>query len=307
MNAAFARASAWRYDAGRVLGGLALAGLLLAPVLLVPRGDDPRLRTPGGAREALLVREVAPEQAVAELDDVLRVVDGAGAALDAPPDLALLEADRPELESGWIAFTHFSNRGAPLRSFKTTWRVPPAPRTQRRQTIFLFNGLQNDGPNHGILQPVLQWGVSAAGGGPYWSVASWYVTARGQAFHTPLVRVEPAQLLTGEMTLVEEGRGRHSYASELRGIPRTRLLVKNLRELFWATESLEAYGITRCSDYPADSGVPFTEISLRSDGPPPLRWQAVDRVTDCGQHATVRSHSPTSGHVEIGLRARVAE
>jgi hypothetical protein len=95
---------------------------------------------------------------------------------------------------------------------------------------------------------VLQWGPSAAGGGRYWAVASWYVTSRGQAFHTPLVRVEPGDELVGVMELLGERDGKYSYSCELRGLPRTRLRLDNVAELTWSTESLEAYGARRCSD-----------------------------------------------------------
>ena len=47
------------------------------------------------------------------------------------------------------------------------WQVPPPPSVQDSgEVVFLFNGIQNYGTNFGILQPVLQWGVSAAGAGP---------------------------------------------------------------------------------------------------------------------------------------------
>ena len=65
----------------------------------------------------------------------------------------------------------------------TEWTVPPAPATQNGQTIFLFPGIQNSTM---IYQPVLQWGPSAAGGGNYWAVASWYVDGQGgHSFCTP--------------------------------------------------------------------------------------------------------------------------
>jgi hypothetical protein len=237
--------------------------------------------TPEGPRKASLVREVEP-------GEPLWVADSHEA--------------EATLDQGWITFTWWKNQsGEPLRSFSTTWRVPPPPSTRGRQTIFLFNGLQNSGPSYGILQPVLQWGPSAAGGGAYWSVASWYVTSRGQAFHTPLQRVEPGDVLVGEMTLVGEERGKFSYVCELKGIPRTRLLVKNLAELDWATESMEAYGVRRCSDYPAARQIPFTGISLRTELHPDLRWHVVDRVTDCDQHARVVSDSSQDGQVDLLL------
>ena len=87
--------------------------------------------------------------------------------------------------------------GSPIRAGRTprgrrSRRSPrpgpfPGPRARTHgQTIFLFNGIEPGDFSH-ILQPVLQWGPSAAGGGASWSVASWYVGG-GNAFHTNLVR-----------------------------------------------------------------------------------------------------------------------
>jgi hypothetical protein len=217
-----------------------------------------------------------------------------------PGDFA--EGEAADLEQGWIAFTWWKNpTGEPLRWFSSMWKVPPPPTARRRQTLFFFNGLQNSGPNYGILQPVLQWGVSAAGGGDYWSVASWYVTSRGQAFHTPLQRVEPGDVLVGVMQLVARERGKFSYSCEIAGLPRTRLLLKNVAELDWSTESLEAYHVKGCGEY-SPGAVPFSNIELRTDVHPEMRWTAVDRVTDCGQHAEVVSHSSQDGRVDLLLR-----
>ena len=67
----------------------------------------------------------------------------------------------------WIENSQWQNTGAdPIISFTTTWIIPPAPNSDDSQTVFLFNGLQPDDAAH-ILQPVLQWGGSGAGGGKY--------------------------------------------------------------------------------------------------------------------------------------------
>ena len=262
--------------------------------------SDLRVLTPEGPRPRALVQLVEPGEVLRQEDEVVRRLDAAtGEPIDAPSEIWSSRA--PTSKRDWIAYTFWKNDSAePLTSFSTTWRVPEAPATRGRQTLFLFNGLQNSGANYGILQPVLQWGASAAGGGNYWSVASWYVTSRGQAFHTPLLRVEPGDTLVGDMTLVGQARGKLSYSCELRGLPRTRLLLENVTELSWSTESLEAYGVTRCSDYPA-SRVPFTAIRLLTNLHPAIRWTAVDRVTDCDQHAEVVSHSSTNGQVDLQL------
>ncbi len=285
------------------LAALAAAGLLAHRT---DGGDGDRVLTPAGWLPRDLVHEIGDGEALREIDGVVRRVDAASdRPIDRSPDGALLAVEPLDLASGWVTFTYWKNQtGAPLRRFSTSWRVPPAPSTRGRQTIFLFNGLQNSGPNYGILQPVLQWGRSYAGGGDYWSVASWYVTSRGQAFHTPLVRVAPGDLLVGEMVLVGEAGGKRSYTCELTNVPRTRLLLRNVAELDWSTESLEAYGVKRCSDYPAAPAVPFVGIQLATDAPAPIRWTEVDRITDCDQHAEVVSHSATDGRVDLWFSIR---
>jgi hypothetical protein len=62
------------------------------------------------------------------------------------------------------------------------------------------NGIQNSTM---IYQPVLQWGPgSAAGGGNYWAVVSWYADGQGgQAFYSNLVTVNPGDTLVGVVTL----------------------------------------------------------------------------------------------------------
>jgi len=111
---------------------------------------------------------------------------------------------------------------------------------------------------------VLQWGPSAAGGGAYWSVASWYVTSGGQAFHTNLVRVNPGDTLIGVMTLTGQSGSQLSYASEFEGIANTRLPVQNIAELTGCNETLEAYGIDACGNYPDAPLAQFTEINIRT-------------------------------------------
>ena len=213
----------------------------------------------------------------------------------------------PALGSGWIAYSFWNNgTGTPLSTFRTTWRVPLAPATQSNQTIFLFNGIQNYGANYGILQPVLQWGSSAAGGGAFWSVASWYVTSSGQAFHTQLVRVNPGDVLVGVMTLTGQSGSAFNYSCEFQDIAGTSLPVQNIAELLWCNETLEAYQISQCSDYPATKRTDFSAINILTGSvTPTVNWTPVNRVTDCGQQAVVVSNSATAGEVDINYRREV--
>jgi hypothetical protein len=205
----------------------------------------------------------------------------------------------PAFGTGWITDAGWSNNtGSPITSFSTTWVVPPAPTTQSNQVIFLFNGIQNSTM---IYQPVLQWGVSAAGGGPYWAVASWYADGQtGTSFHTNLTRVNPGDVLVGLMKQTGHSPAGFNYTCEFVGIANTTLPVQNVQELTWANETLEAYRITQVSDYPDEFRTAMRAINLTTAaGHPTISWSAQNRVTDCGQHTVIVSNDTSNGEVDL--------
>jgi hypothetical protein len=211
----------------------------------------------------------------------------------------------PALGSGWIAYAYWTNNsGHPVTRFATTWVVPPAPATNHNQTIFLFNGIQNATM---IYQPVLQWGPSAAGGGAYWAVASWYVDGQGgPAFHSNLVQVNPGDVLLGVMTQTGQSGAQFSYYCEFVNIANTGLTISNVQELTWNIETLEAYNCQQCSDYPDANFTAFTGIDFQTAaGRPAITWTPVNAVTDCGQSARVLSNANPGGEVDIYYTTRV--
>jgi hypothetical protein len=269
-----------------------------------PMSEETLVLTPGGFRPRSLVYQVEAGDALRSAGDrTLMLIPSKGAIVDVPLAAAWSPA-LPALGSGWIAYAFWNNgTGHHLSSFRTTWEVPSEPTTKSGQTIFLFNGIQNYGANFGILQPVLQWGASAAGGGFYWSVASWYVTSNGQAFHTGLARVNPGEALVGVMTLTGQPGTSFDYLCEFQGIAGTRLPVQNIAELLWLNETLEAYQISKCSDYPASAFTAFHAIDVQMGaGQLTLNWTPVDRVVDCKQHVVVKSNSATNGEIDIYYR-----
>ncbi len=101
------------------------------------------------------------------------------------------------------------------------------------------------------LLPALQWGPSAAGGGEYWSVASWYVGGTtGAVFHGELVPVNVGDELTGFISLVGRQRAHCDYRCGFEGLSEADLPVFQVRELSRCGEVLAAYGIKQCTDYP---------------------------------------------------------
>ena len=121
--------------------------------------------TPGGYRHSALVHRVEPGHAVHISEGKARLRNLATGTMVDVPEHKIQPGDVPGFGSGWIVDAFWQNTtGNPVTSFKTTWRVPPAPTSDSGQTIFLFNGIDPANPSQAILQPVLQWGPSHAGG-----------------------------------------------------------------------------------------------------------------------------------------------
>lgn len=135
--------------------------------------DSDLVLTPGG-RDRSLVHLIEPKHALVVDEHEFSKLNLTTKAAKKIQDT--IRANVPALGSGWVSYAFWNNgTGATLKSFNTTWIVPKSPAAEENplQTIFLFNGVQNYGSNFGILQPVLQWGTSAApGGGNFWAVTS---------------------------------------------------------------------------------------------------------------------------------------
>jgi hypothetical protein len=291
-------------------------------------GDGPAVHaemvlTPGGWKHPSLVHHVEPGMSVEHHEGRLRLVDRQGVAVrdcgpapHHPPGRPLhprasQEALRnvsatsavPALAEGWITYASWTNdTGRPVSRFATTWTVPPAPRTDNGQTVFLFNGIQNSTM---IYQPVLQWGPSAAGGGSRWSVASWYADGQtGQSFHSTLVDVNVGDVLTGVMVRGRRRPNGYNYGCSFTGIPNTSLPVFNVEELTWCIETLEVYGAQSESDYPDAPMTAMRSIELTcGQSSPSLVWTVNNDVTDIGQHTVVVNEAVTgAGEVDLWYR-----
>ena len=279
--------------------------------------DEALVLTPGGFRPKSLVHHIEPGHVLRATAGRLQKLHPSGKMLVEfeaiplrpgneplmPRNVRLAHREVPALGSGWISYASWSNNaGQPVSLFATTWVVPRPPATQSGQTIFLFNGIQNSTM---IYQPVLQWGPSAAGGGNFWAVASWYADGQnGQAFYSQLVKVNPGDVLVGIMTLTGQSPSGFDYDCEFQGIANSGLSIQNVQELTWCIETLEAYGVNQCSNYPASLRTAFQQISLQTgSATPALNWAAANPITDCGQHAVVVSNSSAAGEVRIYYRS----
>lgn len=290
-----------------------------------PAADDELVATPGGYRPKSSVHYVEPGHVVKLVEGRLKKFDaseklvadfGAVETVKAredknepvmPANLFIPETlNPPAFGTGWISNTGWTNNsGHPITSFSTTWVVPPAPATQSGQIIYLFSGIQN---SQFIYQPVLQWGSTPAGGGNYWAVACWYVNSGSIALHGQLIKVNPGDTLTGIMVQTGQTGTQFTYNCYFQGIANSGFPIQNIEQLTWANETLEVYGITKASDYPATTETVFRNINMVVAGGtnPTISWGISDRVTDVGQHISVLSNSSTNGEVDLFYRGIVS-
>jgi hypothetical protein len=254
--------------------------------------------TPGGFRHPSLVYKLEREHVVKIESGKTRLWNrSTRKTLDLPPAAPPV----PGLGTGWITDAFFPKPAgvAPISLFTTKWKVPPPPKSIDGQTIFLFNAME-DASFKDILQPVLQWGKSSAGGGDYWSVTSWFLDASGNAFYRDLVRVFPGLLLQGTMRLTNQNNGTFDYECLFEGIGETDITVQGIVEQTVFSETLECYAIDNCSDYPDTYYTSMFAIEIDSGGNPiQPGWLVENQVTDCGQHTNIVSNASPGGEVDL--------
>jgi hypothetical protein len=214
----------------------------------------------------------------------------------------------------------WQNNGAePINYFTTTWVVPPAPSSDDGQTVYLFNGLQPSTGTTWILQPVLQWGPSAEGGGAYWAIGNWYVPPPNlglTAQQTSLIQVNPGDELQGVMVLTAQSASDFSYVSKFIGHSSIDLTVTDIPVLDQAFETLECYGktkdsttntypLTSCADYPATAVTVMRDIQITTGAAgatgtdADLQWTPQVNFTDCGQNCVIVSNDSPGGAVYL--------
>jgi hypothetical protein len=207
-------------------------------------------------------------------------------------------AVRPLPDNGWQTYASWYNSGSLVTSFSTTWKVPPAPTNYDGQTLFQFNSIE-PASYEAILQPVLQYGPSADGGGKYWAVASWYVTD-SQSFASKLSKVAAGKSLTGVIKLLSKTASKANYSCEFTGIAASKFTIKKIDPLVWLTETLEVYNVDVCSDYP---NTPYSEMSKIDvkigTTTANASWSPTDSETGCGVQTTVVQQGGHNAAVDI--------
>jgi hypothetical protein len=166
---------------------------------------------------------------------------------------------------GWLEYVS-ATTSTSYGEITATWTVPPPPTTNDGQTLFFFPGLEDINDIISILQPVLQFGQSAAGGGNYWAVASWNCCISGVMWYSPLRKVSPGDTILGE--IISKCKKGLNYCADWKVISEDETTGKKTtlsktpadgQVWNWGFGAvLEVYGVRQCSDFPANNSVVFT-------------------------------------------------
>src|SRR5262249_16492537 len=135
-----------------------------------------------------------------------------------------------------------------------------------------------------------QWGVSAAGGGKYFAIASWYVTST-RSFKSTLKRTASGHVIKGLQSLVGGWWTVGTY--DISTGPYTLLKVSHVDgQRIALLGVLEAYSVTSCAQWPGNSTV-FSGTGVYNTNYDPWtpRWGVWQwhPAPGCGYGVTVNS------------------
>lgn len=179
---------------------------------------------------------------------------------------------------GWNEWADYSYSSG-ITAFSGYWKVPAAPTLTYSggQVLYLFNGLE---PSDGsvIIQPVLQYGYSPAGGGNAWRLASWMV-AGTQYWVSSLVSVSTNDIIVGSMSYASSTTWT-VQGTDLTTNQSTTLTASTSRTFTLPDVTLETYSLpTTCAALSGNTD--FYNLKLNLGAVTPSWTQNWDGVTWC--------------------------
>jgi len=258
---------------------------------------EPLVLTPGGWFPKSCVHHVREHDAVidARHNDYILVTYANGTRTHFPScyqkaiPLNANKRSTKQQQQGWVAYAMWQAPST-VTSYLATWVVPTNPTQEEVQTLFLFNGLQNaydsmssEFQTVSIIQPVLQWGLSEAGGGNYWSIASWFVGSG--AVYSTLEQVSVGDVLLGKMIFDSNSTWSIICTDTTSKVSTTLNVATNTLEPY-AFITLEVYGVNDCGDYP-NGDTKFTKIALLNKSKPLKPNWSPQVVAQCNEAVKV--------------------
>jgi len=176
----------------------------------------------------------------------------------------------------------------------TTWIVPLAPTTINGETLFIFCSIGNGSDT--FYQPVLQYGVSAAGGGEYWSIANWYYNGTQIVSSSLITNISPGTSLQGVLSLTNG-----SWTSSFTGYSNS-LTASNGNFVGISYERLSGYPMS-AGYYPDQYGVAMIGIQIKSGSTYLPNGFSGGWLGTHGEFFTAPINSSANGEIDIFFRS----
>lgn len=265
------------------------------------------VEVPGGLAHVSCVHAVPDEAEVLSNGEVLiedRVIETIPVCpytgIVRPPEA--VQADSPDagvapaaLTSGWWLNSWWTSANQ-IVSLSAQWTVPAKP-ASNGALIYFFPSV-TPATSGAIVQPVLQWGVSPAGGGNHWALANWWVSG-GTVLHGALKTTAAGRTITGKL---ERSSGTSTAWTmtfkDSSGVSGTLIAGGGGQSSWRAVQggALEVYDATSCKQLPNASSVKFSKITVKStSGKVTPSFLNQKRVSSCSSSVTSTSSTTTLG------------
>lgn len=266
---------------------------------------DPQQTSPAVTYKVYDISTLKPGQVMTPFGpmDASNVHEYNGTIVDAAAVMAKYGSNNPNLQKlrtpssandGWNEYAYWISPNS-LSSFSGYWTVPSAPTAtfNSTQVVFLFIGLQNS-PITTIIQPVLQWGCSAAYCGNNWELASWMVIGNS-AYYSHPISASTGDQIFGSMTN-DFGQVWTITTKDVTQNTQTAEQVSTSTNFVEADVTLETYGLpSQCSYLPGNTD--FTSLSINNGGTTPS-WSAGYGATWCNMRVQAVSSSEVILHTQ---------
>ncbi|KAH9477343.1 hypothetical protein JR316_0009548 [Psilocybe cubensis] len=183
-------------------------------------------------------------------------------------------AHRRNLEDATVAAFAAVNS---IGGFEGNWVQPPLPQVQSGQLLMYFAGIAPSNID-ALIIPTLQYGVSAAGGGTFWSLVSWFISG-DQVAHSNLTQLGAGTVPIDSFVVNEDEflatPPAHAWFCGFSGFQAAGLNVQTLENFNTAVVALEITGgndIGNLPNEPTDLNQIFI-LDANSNGIFPIPWQ----------------------------------
>lgn len=285
---------------------IAVTGCAADPMPIDPTDDDPSefVATPNGFYHRDCVIDVGDNASID--NDSVTLADGSRMAIPTCQHAhyatrAQIGQVQPQFECGnsgepvcgWKAWVQ-KNAQVWWKEVSASWSVPPEPTHFEAgdDTVYLFPDLQN---SFTIVQPVLQYGPSPAGGSAFWSIGAWDCeNAPGTCMHSTLSIVYVGHKLSGYANGTScTSAGVCTWSIRIQdnsapGVVQT-FTHHEAAKMTRADVALETYDIGQCADLPASGAEAFSVTLIGSSGKTSTAGWVAHKgpyATGCNEHAS---------------------